>query len=162
MSQTIHDLDVSDILHESVSIDRTDLNGEYCRVAADLAYWGEKQAQSERAEAEAKFELERVDAKTSKLVRKNLELTETKRVTEKMIEAEVLLSPAYGTARTGVIEAGEIHRKCRSIVDAVKSKRDMLVSLGAHKRAEMQADPQINNPVTWDHDLSSRMRTQGK
>ena len=145
----INDWDVERYLYESVSIERTNINEEFIRVPADLAYWGEQCARSERDEAEAKAELERVEASLYKKHRALLELASGK-ITESMVNAEVVNSAQYHGARESLIEASEAVKHCKSVTEAVKSKRDMLISLGAQMRAERSGIPQINEePSLW-------------
>ncbi|PCJ25638.1 MAG: hypothetical protein COA94_06055 [Rickettsiales bacterium] len=158
---TIHDWQVEAYLHESVSLDRTDLNREFARVSSDLAYWGEKYAQAERCHAEAKAEHEQVQARLYRQVRAVLEAdaaakasaAPTKkapaRVTDSHVESEVVLTADYAVAYQEVIDCESAKTRVRMIIEAVKTKRDMLVSLGAQLRAELRGEPHIKDP-DWD------------
>jgi hypothetical protein len=56
---------------------------------------------------------------------------------------EVCLMPVAKTLALAVIDATEVERICKVAYDAFRTRRDMLVSLGNLKRAEMQTALQI-------------------
>ena len=153
----IHDMEVEQYLHESVTTDRTDINSEFTRVAGDLYYWGERYAQAEGALAEAKAEYDVVHAGLYQKYRSVLEARAAKaaetakpkkaplRVTDAQVESALLKSNEHTLAKQEVIDCETAKVRLRGIIEAVKTKRDMLVSLGAQMRAELRGEPHINS-----------------
>lgn len=144
-------------LRESVEIDRTDLQGEFGRVASQLAYWMERHAEAQGVTGEAKYALETVDARLGLRHRETLrqqvelgKLVVARGITEAMVREQVVLDPEYRAARLGLIEAESMEARLNGITKAVATKRDMLVSLGAHVRAEMGLDPVIRMQAARD------------
>ncbi len=124
------------------------------RVPADLAYWGAQYARAVRRYLTADMEFDRAKAETRILVRERLlaaavpdpaeDLKKAPKrgtVTESMVDAAVELEGEYHDARVALIEAEAEKVRIYGVVEAVKAKRDMLISLGANMRAEMQGDP---------------------
>jgi hypothetical protein len=139
----IYDLDFDQYCHECVSIDRTDLNNEFCRVSADLAYWGERAAQAERSVGEAEIELEVIKAEAYVFQRNLLDSRLAKRASEDMVTNAVASTSKYRGAKEHLVDCKSVKRRIAGIIESVKTKRDMLVSLGAQLRSE-QYEPQIN------------------
>jgi len=143
----IHDMEVDAYLKECVSIDRTDLNGEFMRVSADMAYWNEQYAQVVREFHHAKLDASNEEALLRIEHRARLEDDpDVKRVTESMVESAVTQDDRYQRSRRLRIEAEVEKTRVGGIVDSIRSKRDMLVSLGAMVRAEMKGDPSVLEP----------------
>lgn len=143
--------DLEKYVKDSVFIEPVALEEEFVRMPADLAYWGAQYARSVRGYLIADMEFDRTEAEVRILVRERL-LSEAapdpsekpaKRgtVTESMVAAKVELDEDYQAARLALIEAEAEKVRVYGIVEAVKAKRDMLISLGANQRAEMKGDP---------------------
>lgn len=135
-------VDPEQYLRESVSIDETNLNAEYIRIPTDLAYWSAQYALAVRRFHTAKLEADRVTARARIDARLNLETMHT-RVTESMVEAAVEKDGQVFAMATAAIEAEAEKLRLQGVVDAVRAKRDMVISLGATQRQEMQADPTL-------------------
>jgi len=142
----IHDLEVDSYLADCVQISPEALQEEFVRVPADLAYWGELHAQAVKQHLLAKVEVERLGARLSLECRERL-LAEGKKPTESTVEAAVMLDPSYHAARLTAVEAEATRVALRSRFDAVATKRDMLQSLGAQIRVEMERDPIVREAV---------------
>lgn len=136
-------------LKESVSINRSDLNGEFMRLSSDMAYWNEIHSQSVRAYHEAKLACEISIAELGLNVRDGLERDATvKKVTEGLVESTMKSDPRYREALGAKYDAEHEKTRVMGIVDAIRAKRDMLISLGAMVRTEMKHDPTILEPRT--------------
>ena len=142
----IHDLEVDKYLADCVTITPEAIQEEFIRVPADLAYWGELHAQAVKVHLTAKMEVERMAAKLAMEYRERMSV-EGKKTTEATVEAAVLLDSAYHEARLAAIEAEATRASLRSRFDAVAAKRDMVQSLGAQIRVEMERDPIVREAV---------------
>jgi len=134
-------------IEAAVTVNDSDISGEYMRVPGDLAYFVKKYAEAEYAYLAAKAEVDRQKGGAYERARKSLEEDPDikKAPTEKMVEARA----ANDTLLMGALEdlafASSQRKLYDGYVDAVKSKRDMLISLGAHMRKEREADPVIRD-----------------
>ena len=120
-----------------VDIDDQDLHGEYSRAAHHLAVWGVEYAQAQRGFLLAKSNRERTEAQLRLALREDYEAT-GKKATEATVEALLRTHPQYDDAKLDEVEAEAEALRVRGILNAVKTKCDMLVSLGATQRAEMR------------------------
>jgi hypothetical protein len=64
-----------------------------------------------------------------------------------MVESAVEMDQRNFDAKMRAIEAEVDEKRLRGVLDAVRTKRDMLISLGAHVRIEMEHDPVIREEV---------------
>lgn len=136
------ELDSTDkYLQQCVQIDPLNISNEFTRVAAELAYWNEKYAEALRMSLHAKIQRERMHASLYFEKRKQFEAAGTK-VTEAGLEAAIEVDPRYANLRDEEADANGEYARLRGVSEAVKTKKDMLVSLGAQVRAEMD-DPVI-------------------
>lgn len=120
------------------------IHEEYVRLPADLAFWNARYADAQQAYLDSKAELDILERELYMVVREDLEASGGK-VTEKMVDSAMALSEVWKDARRALAKAeGEKHRLFGKL-DAVRAKRDMLISLGAHLRAEMQGDPRLRD-----------------
>lgn len=152
----VHDQEFPDYDFACVTIDDADLNAEFVRVPADLAYWARRAADAEEAYLAAKHNLKRAEAGAWLRTRERLDQEEQMRadaeerkpkfaavaVVDRAAEADQELNMARGTLQTALRSREE----CRGMVSAIHTKREMLVSLGANLRKEMERDPLIRDP----------------
>jgi hypothetical protein len=122
----------------AVDIDLDDMTSEYAAMGHNLAVWGQTHATANEAFARAKFAREQVWA------RKRMEIRETqeaagKKLTEGSLDALIVVDPDYEEVKFAEIEAEAEVGRLRAAVDALRAKKDMLVSIGATQRAEMAA-----------------------
>lgn len=136
----LHDMEVDKYLHDCVSVYPETLNEEYVRVGADMAYWGHKYASARKAVLEARAALKKFTAKLYLDTRERLAKAGTK-VTEALLDAEVESSQLLLDQRLRLAEAEYDCDRVEGVLDAIRGKKDMLVSLGATQRAEMDSDP---------------------
>ena len=130
---------------KAVHIEPLALSEEFARVPSDIAYWNEVYAQSYHVWLELKLARERTWAQLYQ-EKQSFLLTlgkSGKGPTVGEIEAEVTQAPEYLEVRSREIQAEAEKIRSYGMVDALRSKRDMLISLGAHQRAEMEHDPVI-------------------
>lgn len=135
----IHDLEVDQLVVDSVSIDDLQINEEYKRIPTDLAYWNTRYAKALRSHLLAKLTLDQTEARLRIVHRADLE-TRTSRVTESMVEAAVMEDSEYTDAKMGTISTEADLAFCKGIAAATAAKKDVLQSLGAQIRAEIGSD----------------------
>jgi hypothetical protein len=142
--------DTDEFLKESIKIEPLAIQEEFVRMPADLAYWNGRYATALKAHLLAKLRLDETKSKLFMLHRERL-LAAGARATEAQIEAAVETDPEYHQVRLAIIDAEVERSRARGIVEAVTTKRDMLVSLGSHIRTEMEGDIAIRSQHSNAH-----------
>jgi hypothetical protein len=137
-------------LKECVHIFPEQIQEEYTRIPADLAYWNAQYAEAYRKHLLSKIERNRVTGELYADVRQAI-VDSGARPTEKMIEATVERDAEFVGAAQACAEAEADVKKLYGVLDAIRSKRDMLVSLGAHIRVEMMGDPVLREQMRSAH-----------
>ena len=130
-----------DYVKECVTVDEDEVNSEFARLPTDLAYWNKLYSRAVRDEMATKLNYKKVYAERSQVLRE--ELKESGKVTEAMLESAVQMDVAYQQAYLKHIDAVERKTEIFGWIDAIKSKKDALVTLGANIRAERK-EPSIN------------------
>lgn len=123
---------------DAVEIEPLALQEEFIRVPSDLAHWNERYAHTLRSYLLAKAEVKELEARLSLEYRETLE-----KPTERAIETSVDADSRMVEARLRLIEAEVAKVRTDGVLEAIRAKRDALVSLGAHIRAELQGDPSL-------------------
>ena len=124
-------------IQECVDIDTRQLELEFQRVPADYAYWSEKYADAKQDYLLAKAGRATVYARVRLETREALTM-QGERVTEARLDSEVEISDEYIAARrTEVLNEVEMVR-LHGFLEALRTKREMLISIGAHVRQEMK------------------------
>ena len=115
------------------------IHEEYVRLAADLGYWNAQYAAAVKAYLSSKVEADILERELYPVIRAQLE--QAGKVTEKMVDAALAQSEVWEDAqRLKVTTEGEKLR-LYGVLDSVRAKKDMIISLGAHLRTEMEGDP---------------------
>lgn len=136
--------DINEYLDECTKIEPAVLEEEFVRVPSDLAFWNNKYAGMYRLWLECKAQRETLYAQLYGEKRTELEAFSAKgRATEAAIDASIMLDDRYTKARAAEIASESEKVRLGGVMDALRSKRDMLISLGAHERATMGHDPTI-------------------
>ena len=133
----------AEFLERSVRIDPFDIQREFTEVAATLSYWNEQYADALGQQLHSKIARERLHANLYFEKRKDLEASGIKRVTEAAADAAIETDPRYMAVRDEEADALAESTRLRGLVEAVRTKKDMLVSLGAQLRAELEGDPSL-------------------
>ncbi len=131
----------ADFARECVKLEAENLQGEFVRYTADLAYWGEKLAQVKQAESLCKLSRDTTQADLDVSGREAL--AGDKKPTEGAIAAWIARHPAMQAAEKDLVAATYEVDRVRAVWEALRAKRDMLVGLGAQQRAEMQHEPAV-------------------
>jgi hypothetical protein len=129
-----------------VSIDINDLQQEFCKVPSDLAYWGERMADTHQAAKVARLRREQVESRLYTQYKAEIE-AEGKRATEAAVHAALVQDDLYEHAKLTEIEAEAAALSMKNRFWAVSAKKDLVQSLGATIRAEMQRDPMVRVPT---------------
>ena len=140
-------------VRDAVTIEPAVIQEEYVRLPGDLAYWGAQYAAAYKDWQEAKVQRELVTAQLTAEHRVALE-AKSKRVTVGEVEAAVTLDQRWVEAKGVEIRAETEKIEVQHVVEALRAKRDMLVSLGAHYRMEMENDPVIRRQRALDREIN--------
>jgi hypothetical protein len=135
-----------DYLRECTSIYPEQIEEEFVRTPADVAYWNARYAEALEVSLRAKHFADSEWARIWLLHREE-RLAGGDKATEKVLENLTLTDPAYQAAREAMVVADVEKAKAYGHIDAVHTKKDMLQSLGAKLRAEMSSDPQVREQV---------------
>lgn len=130
-----------EFLERVVSIDVTQITEHFISVPAELAYFNERYAETVRGQLEAKSACDNARATAYCTIKTEYE-EEGKKITEAALSAQIELDPAYTEAKIAFVDAETKKQQARGRVEAVHAKKDMLISLGAHLRAEL-SDPMV-------------------
>jgi hypothetical protein len=134
----LRDVEIDPYLKECVDMDLEVLSEEYARQSADYAYWNEKYKDALKAQLLAEFNEQQVEAR---LYLQNKQAPDGgKAPTEAAVDAKVKLAPEYAEARIHLIETQVEEKHVRGIMDALRTKKDMLTSAGATQRQELEGD----------------------
>ena len=141
-------------LRQCVRITPEAMSQEYMQLPGLLAYWNAQYARANRAYLDAKLDVAVTRARLQPLVRDAL-LRAGAKVTESQVEAAIDSNEDMIDAIRRMNAADALKHEAFGIVDTIRAKREMLISLGAHVRAEMAHDP-----VVREYAKSQRMREE--
>lgn len=114
-----------------------DLSAEFTNQASTYAYVATLGAMAEAMWLESKKELERTYAEMDKDVRRDL-ITSGEKITEGKVKEEIKTRRGYHEALLEELDFREQHLIMQALVRAFDMRAQMLISLGAHLRAEAQ------------------------
>lgn len=141
------DVEVTQYLRECVTIEPMALEEEFVRVPADLAYWGARWADAVKEASLAKLRRNEVEAAIDSEYRAAAAASGEK-VTEKVIASRVAADDRMRAIEIDLIESEARAARARAFADAVRAKKDMVVSLGSQVRAEMAANPSLRDTLS--------------
>lgn len=144
---SLGDVQITEYLRECVTIEPMALEEEFVRVPADLAYWGARWADAQKEAALAKLQRDQVEAAID-AEHRAVAASSGEKVTEKVIAARVVADERMRAIEIELIEAEARASRARAFADAVRAKKDMVVSLGSQVRAEMAANPSLRDNLT--------------
>ena len=133
------------------------LQEEFTRLPADLAYWNEQYSRAYREYLRAEMFRKEVEAQLGILLRDHLQAMGSK-ATVSEVEQRVLTHDQYRSAKEAEIEAETAKVRAWGVVEALRAKREMLVSVGAHVRAEMAGDPLVRQRAHADQAVAAARR----
>lgn len=140
---------------QCVTIEPLQVQEEYVRVPSDLAHWNGKwtdaidedtKAAAERKELKATITLEIRWAKENQLEYTSADKRTwpVKALTEAVVDSIIQLDPRYLVTLDRERLADVEKTRIAGVIEAIRAKKEMLISLGAHQRLEMERDPQVN------------------
>ncbi len=138
-----------------------DLSGEFASFPGQFSWWVVYCAASQGQFEKAKLHMDVTKAETDGVVRQKL-IADGIKITEAAVSAQIRLNDKYRKAETTVGAARQRYELFRAGVEAMRSKKDMLISLGAHKRAEMDSEISINTQTAKDRIAATRNKGKKK
>lgn len=142
----LYDIEVDAYLLECVNLDDSDLDREFRRVSADLAYWNHRYADALRAALLGKYNVDRTKGRLALEIRAEAEDLGMK-VTDKTVDAKVASHDDLHAVYIKYVDAEAEKVKLRGVCEAIAAKKDVLQSLGAKLRVEMERDPQVRRKM---------------
>jgi hypothetical protein len=140
----LNDILVDDYLEQCVSIRGVEaLEEEFISIPAQVAYWNERLARASDAYFRAEVARKRISARLHHEEKARLSVAGGKGPTVGDIDAAVELHPEMVEAGDKEIDAAVEKDRLRGVLDALRTKRDMLMQLGSKMRIEMEHDPVI-------------------
>jgi len=116
------------------------------RLPADLAHWNARFADAYEAFLEADLAFDKMESRLAVEHREEL-LAMGSKATEAAVREAVQTDPRWSQARMARIDAEVDKVRARGVVDAILAKKDMLISLGAHVRQEIDNNPTLREQV---------------
>jgi hypothetical protein len=155
-------MDIDAYLKECVTIDSMAIQTEFERTPSDFAYWSNRYAEVYRHYILAKQSREHIEATLQIEIRDQAEIGRgSGKMTVGEVEARIQKSPDYIDAKLKEAEADAERVRLLGVVEAMRTKREMLISLGAHMRAEMAGEIAVNGvPSRYSQSPSSRIEAQ--
>ena len=136
----IEEVDITRDVRMIVDIDDQNLTDEYTSVAHHLAVWGERYARAQEQYLRAKLGREHREARLRLTLREEYEADpKNRRCTEAQLDAMGKAHDEYAGAKVAEIEAEGQSLRIRGVLGSLRTKADMLISLGAAQRAEMRS-----------------------
>jgi hypothetical protein len=151
----LHDIEVEDYLYDCATITPEAIQEEFVRVPADLAYWTKRFADASKAAAAAKVHRGKMRAFLYLEHRERL-LIDVGKPSEAHIDSCITCDDRMAQAEAALVDAEARKAELWGFVEAVRAKREMLVSLGAQLRAELQNDPVIRRQRAAESEFQRR------
>ncbi len=143
-TKSLNGIEIDAYLLDCVTLLPEALQEEFTRVSADTAYWSRRYSDAHKGYLQAKVKAKRMRALVYIDQRETL-LSNNVKVTEALIEAKVECDERVQEADDALIVAEVERAEMDGAMEAVRAKKDMLVSIGAHVRAEMARDPMLRD-----------------
>jgi len=118
-----------------VKIDEDDIVKELSKFSAIYGFFAVKLAKFQMLTEKAKFDLNRLQAELDSEYRQKFREEGTK-VTEKMIESEIITDERYIEKQEFYQNLREVFLVLQKAVDSLSTKKDMLISLVSMKKVE--------------------------
>lgn len=125
-----------ELVAQAVAIEPTVLNEEFIRLPSDLAYWGGVYADAVAGVYLARARFDSAEAELLVQIKQAM-VARAEKVTEVAAHSYLVQDSGYKVLREKVDQAEVLKIRASAVLEAIKAKRDMLISLGANMRAEM-------------------------
>lgn len=116
---------------------------EFAQIPGNVARWAFRAAEAAEAHQRAEMEFEIGEADLKERHRNRLH-GDGGKATIPQVDAATICDPEYRKLSEDVISAARAKADALAMVEALRAKRDMLISLGAHQRAEMDSHISVN------------------
>lgn len=126
----------------ATQIDPLALDDGFTKIAAQLATFNERYYSALRKHLAAKATVDRKWAQLYIAIREEMNDAGEK-VTEAQLKAQIEAHDDYFHARMVAVDAEADKARLWGVLDALRAKKDALISLGANARAEMSGAPSI-------------------
>lgn len=140
-SKVVSGTDDEEYLAECLKIEPLALSEEFVRLPGDFAYWAGKYASATEDYLKAKARCEHEYARLYLLAGQQVNPATSKPYTVEALKSLVEVDDEYQAVKLAEVEAEVTLTKAKNTLEAIRTKRDMAVQLGAQVRQEMQADP---------------------
>lgn len=146
--------DLDPYLAECLNINPENIQEEFIAIPGLIAYWNARYADAQRAHLKAKHKLDVREAQLMGICRQEI-INAGGKPTEAMVAAAVQTNEEFIRARAAANEAEAAKSEAYGNLDAVRTKKEMLISLGAHLRVELENDPSLRSRVRGRRDLAN-------
>lgn len=125
-------------------LDALDLTTPFTKISSDIAHWTERYAKALGRLLRAEAYRKRTQAELFLEIKKT-QLEGGKYPSEEVAKAALQSNPRFIDAQEAEIDAEVARVRINGICEALRAKKDALVSLGADVRAERGGDPRIRD-----------------
>lgn len=125
-----------------VKFSEVTIDGAMCEQASLYAHYSSLYAEAQFQLDSAKQTVDLCEAKLDLEVRDEL-LAEGAKITEGIVTARIHTNPKYVLAVKRKNEAAKIAHLCKSALEALAQKRDMLIQVSSNIRNEKKGDPRL-------------------
>jgi len=143
------DITSADAVLAAAGINPVDIQGEFTRIAALIALYNEAYAEALKAHLHRKAGRDRMFA-ARYLAHRQAVLEAGEKATEGVLKARVLVDKEYVLALERAAAAEVEKVRLGGVLNALATKRDALISLGAHLRDEMAGSPRVRGEERID------------
>lgn len=141
----VQDVEIEKYLVECVQLEPLAIQEEFVRLPGDFAYWSERYRQALISLADTELLYKQTKARLQRTHRERL--LANGKATEAMVEAAVDEDKEYAQAYRARAVAEAEKEAARLSVEAIRVKKEALISLGATVRQELENDPVIRQRV---------------
>lgn len=132
----------SEQMLKDVQFSPEDLDAAMIEQPGLFAYYAEQSRIAAKKEANLKLKLEIVESEIDKEIR-DVAASEGTKVTEKLIEQQVVRDERYIKAKMAHNDAKATDQLLRDILESFKQRRDMLIQVGLTRRDEMRSQTSV-------------------
>lgn len=145
-------------LDECTRIEPMCIQEEYVRLPGDMSYWNERYAHSYRRWLEVKIAREQIYYRVWREAQDQLIMSGKGKVTLAEVEAGVVQDPSYTQIEMEKAQCEGDKVLLAGIMECLRAKKEMLISLGAHLRMEMGGDPMIRTQTAIEREVDRNKR----
>lgn len=139
---TVERFVTSEQLREDVNFTEAEIDQAMLEQASLMAYYGDLESRAQYQVDRFKQLLEVREAQKAKQIRDEA-AQEGRKITEKLLEQEVAMSPVVIKHRKALNEAKQVYEMMRIALDALRQKKDMVIQFGVRHRMEMEQQGRI-------------------